>query len=114
MVDVLHGITITLYNRVQTGTDAFNRPIYEETQTTVDNVLIGEPNTEDIVNEMNLSGKRLAYTLAIPKGDDNEWKDAVVEFFGERFRTFGEPTQGIEAMIPLQWNKKVKVERYEP
>lgn len=111
---MLHGITITLYNRVQTGTDAFNRPIYEETQTTVDNVLIGEPNTEDIVNEMNLSGKRLAYTLAIPKGDDNEWKDAVVEFFGERFRTFGEPTQGIEAMIPLQWNKKVKVERYEP
>ena len=114
MVDVLHGITITLYNRVQTGTDAFNRPIYEDVQATVDNVLIGEPNTEDIVNEMNLSGKRLAYTLAIPKGDNHEWKDAVVEFFGERFRTFGAPTQGIEDMIPLQWNKKVKVERYEP
>jgi hypothetical protein len=114
VVDVLQGITITLYNRVQTGTDAFNRPIYEDVQTTVDNVLIGEPNTEDIVNEMNLSGKRLAYTLAIPKGDNHEWKDAVVEFFGERFRTFGAPTQGIEDMIPLQWNKKVKVERYEP
>lgn len=111
---MLQGITITLYNRVQTGTDAFNRPIYEDVQTTVDNVLIGEPNTEDIVNEMNLSGKRLAYTLAIPKGDNHEWKDAVVEFFGERFRTFGAPTQGIEDMIPLQWNKKVKVERYEP
>jgi hypothetical protein len=110
----MRGITITLHNRVQNGTDAFNRPIYEESTTTVDNVLIGEPNTEDIVNEMNLSGKRLAYTLAIPKGDDHEWKDAVVEFFGERFRTFGAPTQGIEAMIPLQWNKKVKVERYEP
>ena len=114
MIDVLHGITITLHNRVQTGTDAFNRPIYEDVQTTVDNVLIGEPNTEDIVNEMNLSGKRLAYTLAIPKGDDHNWKDVVVEFFGERFRTFGAPTQGIEAMIPLQWNKKIKVERYEP
>jgi hypothetical protein len=110
----MRGITVTLHNRVQNGTDAFNRPIYEESTTTVDNVLIGEPNTEDIVNEMNLSGKRLAYTLAIPKGDDHEWKDAVVEFFGERFRTFGAPTQGIEAMIPLQWNKKVKVERYEP
>ena len=111
---MLQGITITLYNRVQTGTDAFNRPIYAESTTTVDNVLIGEPNTEDIVNEMNLSGKRLAYTLAIPKGDNHEWKDAVVEFFGERFQTFGAPTQGIEDMIPLQWNKKVKVERYEP
>lgn len=111
---MLQGITVTLYNRTQTGTDAFNRPIYADVQTTVDNVLIGEPNTEDIVNELNLSGKRLAYTLAIPKGDDHEWKDAVVEFFGERFRTFGAPTQGIEAMIPLQWNMKVKVERYEP
>jgi hypothetical protein len=110
----MRGITVTLHNRVQTGTDAFNRPIYEESTTTVDNVLIGEPNTEDIVNEMNLSGKRLAYTLAIPKGDDHEWKDAVVEFFGERFRTFGAPTQGIDHLIPLRWNMKVKVERYEP
>ena len=110
----MRGITVTLHNRVQTGTDAFNRPIYEESTTTVDNVLIGEPSTEDIVNELNLSGKRLAYTLAIPKGDDHEWKDAVVEFFGERFRTFGAPTQGIDHLIPLQWNMKVKVERYEP
>ncbi len=110
----MRGITVTLHNRVQNGTDAFNRPIYEESTTTVDNVLIGEPSTEDIVNEMNLSGKRLAYTLAIPKGDDHEWKDAVVEFFGERFRTFGAPTQGIDHLIPLQWNMKVKVERYEP
>lgn len=110
----MRGITITLHNRVQNGTDAFNRPIYEESTTTVDNVLIGEPSTEDIVNEMNLSGKRLAYTLAIPKGDDHDWKDSVVEFFGERFRTFGAPTQGIDHLIPLQWNMKVKVERYEP
>ena len=110
----MRGITVRLHNRIQNGTDAFNRPIYEESTTTVNNVLIGEPTTEEVVNELNLSGKRLAYTLAIPKGDEHEWKDAVVEFFGERFRTFGAPTQGIEAMIPLQWNKKVKVERYEP
>ena len=110
----MRGITVTLHNRVQTGTDAFNRPIYEESTTTVNNVLIGEPTTEEVVNELNLSGKRLAYTLAIPKGDEHEWKGAVVEFFGERFRTFGTPTQGIDHLIPLQWNMKVKVERYEP
>lgn len=110
----MRGITVTLHNRIQNGTDAFNRPIYEESTTTVNNVLIGEPTTEEVVNELNLSGKRLAYTLAIPKGDEHEWKDAVVEFFGERFRTFGAPTQGIDHLIPLQWNMKVKVERYEP
>ena len=110
----MRGITVTLHNRIQNGTDAFNRPIYEESTTTVNNVLIREPTTEEVVNELNLSGKRLAYTLAIPKGDEHEWKDAVVEFFGERFRTFGTPTQGIDHLIPLQWNMKVKVERYEP
>ena len=109
----MRGVTITLYNKVQTGVDAFNRPVYEAVATTVDNVLIGEPTTEDVINELNLTGKHLAYTLAIPKGDAHEWNDRKVEFFGEVFRTYGEPTQGIEHLIPLSWNKKVKVERYE-
>lgn len=109
----MRGVTITLYNKVQTGVDAFNRPVYEDVATTVDNVLIGEPTTEDVINELNLTGKHLAYTLAIPKGDAHEWNDRKVEFFGEVFHTYGEPTQGIEHLIPLSWNKKVKVERYE-
>lgn len=109
----MRGVTIILYNKVQTGVDAFNRPVYEDVATTVDNVLIGEPTTEDVINELNLTGKHLAYTLAIPKGDTHEWNDRKVEFFGEVFHTYGEPTQGIEHLIPLSWNKKVKVERYE-
>lgn len=109
----LHGVTITLFERVQGGTDPFNRPVYTETAVPVENVLIGEPSTQDIVDVLNLTGKKLAYTLAIPKGDAHEWTNRTVEFFGERFRTIGEPTQGIEALIPLEWNRKVKVERYE-
>jgi len=107
------GESIILYNKTEVGTDDFGKPIYTETPVTVENVLIGEPSTEDIINEMNLTGKRLAYTLAIPKGDTHEWRDRTVEFWGERFRTFGMPTQGIEHLIPLDWNKKVKVEVYE-
>lgn len=106
------GITITLIDKVQTGFDGFDAPIYEEVPITVDNVLIGQPSTEDIVDEINLSGKRLAYTLAIPKGDTHEWTNRKVSFFGEVFRTIGKPTQGIEDLIPLDWNKKVKVERH--
>jgi hypothetical protein len=107
------GESIILYNKTQVGTDAFNRPIYEDVAEKVDNVLIGEPSTEDVVNELTISGKRLAYTLAIPKGDEHEWRDRVVEFWGLRFKTFGIPTQGVEHLIPLAWNKKVKVELYE-
>ncbi len=108
----MRGISITLYDKTQIGIDDFNRPIYEDVPRTIENVLIGEPTTDQVIDELNLSGKRLAYTLAIPKGDTHEWTDRKVEFFGEVFRTFGKPTQGIDHLIPLDWNKKVKVERY--
>ena len=110
---MIRGITILLYEKRQTGTDAFHAPIYEETPIEVPNVLVGEPSAEDIVNEMQLYGKRIAYTLAIPKGDTHDWNDATVEFFGQKWRTYGGVTQGIENLIPLCWNRKVKVERYE-
>ena len=109
---MIHGITVRLYERKQTGTDAFSAPIYEETPVDVPNVLVGEPTTDDIVNDLQLYGKRIAYTLGIPKGDTHDWDNVTVEFFGQKFRTYGSVTQGIEDLIPLAWNKKVKVERY--
>lgn len=109
----MRGITITLHNKVQTGTDEFNAPIYSDQDVSVDNVLVGEPSGDEIVQDLNLYGKRLAFVLAIPKGDTHDWTDVEVSFFGQKFRTYGEPTQGMEHLIPLSWNKKVKVERYE-
>ena len=108
----MRGITITLHNKTQTGTDDFGAPIYTSTDVSVDNVLIGEPTSEQVMQDLNMHGKHLAYVLAIPKGDTNDWTDVEVSFFGQTFKTYGEPTQGIEHLIPLSWNKKVKVERY--
>ena len=108
----LKGITVTLHDRQQTGMDPFGRPVYEDVDIPVENVLVGSPSTEDIANELNLTGKKLAYLLAIPKGDTHDWDDRKVSFWGETFQTIGSPTQGIEEMIPLDWNRKVKVERY--
>ena len=109
---MIHGINVILYRKQQTSEDAFGAPVFEEKPEAVHNVLIGEPTTEELVNELQLYGKRLAYTLALPKGDAHDWHDVTVEFFGQRFRTYGDATEGIEEMIPLHWNKKVKVERY--
>ena len=95
---MIRGIDVILYRKQQTGEDAFGAPVFNEVSETVHNVLIGEPTAEELVNELQLYGKRLAYTLALPKGDAHDWHDV---------------TEGIEAMIPLQWNKKVKVERYD-
>ena len=112
MLTAIKGITVKLTVRIKSGTDEFNRPIYNVILENVENVLVSEPSTEDVINELNLSGKRLAYTLAIPKGDTHTWEGEIVEFWGMKFRTIGIPTQGIDDNIPLTWNKKVKVEHY--
>lgn len=110
---LIKGIDIILYETIQSDTDPFGRPIFTETATTVSNVLIGEPSTDDVINEMQLSGKRIQYTLGIPKGDRHDWKDKKVSFFGRTFKTFGDEVQGIEELVPGPWSKKVKVELYE-
>lgn len=111
---MITGTDVTLIHRIQTGTDALNDPIMRETTPiTVQNVLIGEPTTEEITGAEMLYGKKLVYTLGIPKGDGNDWEDSIVMIWGKRFRTFGSVLRGIERNIPAPWNRKVMVERYE-
>lgn len=109
----LKGITVTLLSRQQTGTDPFGNPILEDVEISVENVLVSPTSSEEVLNQQNLTGRTAVYTLAIPKGDTNEWENQEVRFFGERWKVFGIPLQGIDEMIPLKWNKKVMVERYE-
>lgn len=110
---MIQGMTITLWNKTENGVDGFGNPVYTWESKTVDNVLVGQPTAEERINELNLTGRMIAYTLGIPKGNEDDWENQIVEFFGHRFRTFGIPEQGIEANIPLSWHKKVKCERYE-
>ena len=109
----IKGITVTLVSKTETGKDPFGEPVFTESEIEVDNVLISPTTSDDIVNQLTISGKKAVYTLAIPKGDTNTWEDQEVRFFGERWRVFGIPMQGIDHLIPLAWNKKVTVERYD-
>ena len=58
-------------------------------------------------------GKYIAYILHIPKGDTHNWDDATVEFYGSKWKTYGNEIIYDEDLTPLDWNKQVKVERYE-
>ena len=107
------GITVTLYEVTQTGTDDFGEPVHTETPTDVENVLVSPSTSQEILDTVNLYGRKAVYTLGIPKGDSHDWENRRVDFFGERWRVFGVPTKGIEELIPLDWNTKVTVERYE-
>lgn len=111
----IKGIQITLYETAVTGQDSFNRDIEEETAVTIDNVVVGQPSSEDVISEINASGKHIAYTLAIPAGDEHDWINKTVEFYGRKWRTIGIPTQYMAGFMGknFPWNKQVKVEAYE-
>lgn len=109
---MLKGITVILFDKKQIGVDPFNQPIYEEVEIEVENVLVAPSTTDDVVTSTDLVGKKAVYTMAIPKGDTNDWEDKKVKFFGQEWKVFGFTLQGIEENIPLSWNKKVMVERY--
>lgn len=110
----MRGITVTLYDRTQTGTDALNHPIYTETAVSVDNVLVAPSSAVEVLDPTSLDGRRGEYVMAIPKGDTHEWiSGKKVSFFGKDWRIIEMPEEGIEWLIPLAWNKKVRVERYE-
>ena len=114
----MHGITVTLYEQTQTGTDAFGVPVYTETPVEVADVLVGEPTTDDITSATALYQKVIRYMLGIPKGDVHDWKDKKVSWtdaYGVTHvcKTFGYPITGIEANIPTRWHMKVRCEDYE-
>lgn len=112
----MRGVTIKLIDKVDSGqTDELNRTIFIDRQITVHDVLVAPSSGQEIIDTLNLYGKKAIYTLGIPKTDTNTWEDREVILpapFAGRYRTIGYSTAGIDAMIPLRWNRKVTVERY--
>lgn len=109
---MIQGMTVKLHEKIKVGEDPFHMPVYEEQIDEVANVLVAPTASVDNPSNTNLQGSETTYTLAIPKGDNHKWENAVVEFFGKLWRVEGEVVEGIEQNIPLLWNKKVTVKRY--
>ena len=110
---MIKGMPVKLYERVLSGTDEFDHPVYTETLVIVENVLVAPASTTEILDTLNLTGKKAVYNIAIPKGDSHTWQDCRVDFFGQSWRVIGLPQQGIDENIPGAWNQKWMVERYE-
>ena len=113
----MKGLTVTIYKQTQTGTDGFGVPIYTETTETVDDVLVGEPTTDDITTSTALYQKTIKYMFGIPKGDLHDWMDKKVSWvdaYGITHvcKTFGFPITGVEANIPTKWHMKVRAEDF--
>lgn len=109
---MIEGITVTLYDMVQIGTDAFLAPVFDETPVQVANVLVCPLAAADVADGLQLYGKRAEYELYLPKGDTHCWEDRKVSFFGQLWHTVGFVTEYIGPNVPLAWNRKIRVERY--
>ena len=114
MASLIKGIPVILYERTQTGTDAFGSPVYSETPVTVKNVLVSPTSDQagEFVDENQLHGRKVVYELSIPKKNTNVWENSIVEFWGRRWRTVGFVRQYITENVPLDWDRKVRVELY--
>lgn len=108
----MKGMTVQLAVKTVTGYDPFGAPIETEELIDVEDVLVGQPSTDDVTNTIQLYGKKIEYVLGIPKGDTHNWTNAEVIIWGQRFRTIGYPQTGIQENIPLRWGQNVRVERY--
>lgn len=104
---------MTLLEKRETGqVDAFNRPILEEAPVTIDNVLIApvQSGGAEIVDTLDLDGRKAEYKLAIPKTDTHDWAGQRVRFWNQTWEVIGTPTRGIDELIPGPWNMIVLVE----
>ena len=113
----MKGTTVILYETALSGYDELGNPIYTETPVEVEDVLVGEPSTDDIATSTALYQKVIRYMLGIPKGDTHDWTDKKIEWtdaYGHTHvcKSFGYPITGIEANIPLRWHMKVRCEDY--
>lgn len=110
---MIKGITVRLINQIPAGKNELDEPITVPTWEDVENVLPGQPSSEQIVTDQQLYGKRAVYNLCIPKGDTHQWEDAEVVFFGAKYHTFGPLVEYVEANCPTPWNRWIRCERIE-
>lgn len=110
---VLNQTTIQIKTRTQTGKDALNHPIYSEVWEDVSGCVVGSPSSEDIENEMNLSGKRIAYEVFLPNDDAHTWAGSEVKINNKPYRVIGDVKESFVSFSHIPCNKLISVEAYE-
>ena len=108
----IKGVDVVLHVRTQTDPDPLGNPVYITEDVTVHNVLWNVSTADDLIDKNRLEGTQELYTLSVPKGDANVWLENTVTFNGKTFHCYAE-SEGMSELTPLEWCKKVFVERYD-
>lgn len=110
---LIKGEMIYLLDKKEIGKDEFNRPIYSFNKIPVDNVLYMPTSATEQIEQLNLTGRKIEYTVSIPKGDNHSWENQIIIIKGRRYRVCTSVEETIDHLTPLAWNKKFRVEAYE-
>lgn len=65
----------------------------------MEDVLVAPASTTEVLDMLNITGKKAVYNIAIPKGDTHDWQDCRVDFFGTSWRVIGFPQQGMKKIF---------------
>lgn len=112
----MRGVTVILKEKTNIGTDALGQDIFSTKDVSINDVLVGRPESTEIQNALTLYGKQIAYTLSIPKGDTHVWYKSQVVLpapWSATFNVIGDAVETIEANTPTRWNRVVQLERID-
>lgn len=102
-------VTVTVTRRVETGTDAFNAPVWEEETEEVAGVVARPSSTSDLGADRP-EGTRAGATFAFPKSYSKPLKGCTVTWGGDDYCVVGDPRPVLADGAPDPWNYTVEGE----
>lgn len=107
----MKGETVVVLRREQTGTDAFNEPVYEWTETAVEDVLTSPGPRSDLDDSNRPDGVLVAWTCHFPKAFTGSLRGAQIKVRADVPRAvIGDPQPYMDANTPGRWNRPVELE----
>lgn len=107
----MRGETVIVQRREQTGTDAFNEPIYGWTETAVEDVLTSPGSRSDLNDSNRPDGVLVAWTLHMPKSFTGSLRGCLVKVRDDEPRAvIGDPQPYMNINTPGRWNRPVELE----
>lgn len=113
-VQLLTGESVVVERWQETGRDPGNAPIKEWVKETVHNVLVDIGPRADVVDSNRPDGKRIRWTVHMPKGYPANLAGARISVRGQEARpVVGDPQHMTEANTPGPWSMPVELEDVE-
>lgn len=111
---MIKGETVVVHRREQTGVDPGNNPIYESTETEVEDVIVAPGPRSDVEESTRPDGIEVSWTLHFPKSWTDSLRGAEISVRGgPRSPVVGDPRPYTNANTPGRWNRPVELERVD-